>query len=77
MRKNKMITEADGLEAAIIATGSRSELARRLGISRGAIHFWKKIPAERVVEIEQITGVPRETLRPDLYRRPKTKFKRS
>jgi DNA-binding transcriptional regulator YdaS (Cro superfamily) len=77
MRKNKMIAEADGLEAAIIATGSRSELARRLGISRQAIHFWKKIPAERVVEIEQITGVPREIPRPDLYRRPKTEFKRS
>lgn len=49
---------------------SRVELARRLGITSQAISQWKKIPAERVVDIEAVTGIPREQLRPDLYRRP-------
>tara|TARA_R100001086_G_scaffold164091_1_gene88566 strand:- start:59 stop:256 length:198 start_codon:yes stop_codon:yes gene_type:complete len=43
-------------------------LARELGISRTAIHSWQKIPAKWIVEIEQRTGIPREDLRPDLYR---------
>ena len=47
-----------------------AELARRLNISRGSVYKWKwqgKIPAERVVQVEAITGSKREDLRPDLY----------
>jgi DNA-binding transcriptional regulator YdaS (Cro superfamily) len=47
-----------------------SELASRLNISRGSVYKWKwanKIPAERVVAVEAITGIKREELRPDLY----------
>lgn len=33
-----------------------------------AISAWVKVPAELVVEVERITGLPREQLRPDLYR---------
>jgi len=45
-----------------------SELAKRLGLTKGAISHWKnKIPAERVLEIEQITGIHRSRLRPDLF----------
>jgi DNA-binding transcriptional regulator YdaS (Cro superfamily) len=43
-------------------------LARELGINYQAIQSWKRIPAERVLAIEAITGIPREQLRPDLYR---------
>jgi DNA-binding transcriptional regulator YdaS (Cro superfamily) len=56
-----------GLRKAITAAGGISALARRLGISRVAILQWKKIPAERVLDIERVTGVPREQLRPELY----------
>lgn len=47
-----------------------AELARQLNISRGSVYKWKwadKIPAERVVQVEAITGIKREVLRPDLY----------
>ena len=47
-----------------------AELARHLNISRGSVYKWKwqgKIPAERVVQVEAITGIKREDLRPDLY----------
>ncbi len=59
-----------GVEAAFKAAGSGAALARLVGVSRVSVYAWDKIPAERVVKIEELTGVPRETLRPDLYRGP-------
>jgi len=52
------------------AAGNMSELARVLGLSSAAIAQWKRIPAERIIEIERATGVRREVLRPDLYQGP-------
>ena len=49
--------------------GMLAEVARQLKITRGAVAKWREIPAGRVVEIERVTGIPRELLRPDLYRR--------
>jgi len=47
---------------------SFSALAAELKITRDAISQWKnKIPAERVLEIERITGIHRSRLRPDLF----------
>ena len=49
---------------------SKSELARRLEISPTAVRKWRaRIPAERVLDVERITGVSRCDLRPDLYPR--------
>jgi DNA-binding transcriptional regulator YdaS (Cro superfamily) len=50
-----------------------AELARCLGVDKGTVSKWNRglIPAERIVEIERITGIPREKLRPDLFKRPK------
>lgn len=59
----------EGLKAAIKAAGGLRALARLLDISHTAIEHWDHIPAERVIEIETKTGVVRERLRPDLYRR--------
>lgn len=47
--------------------GGGAKLARGLGLKRQAIYQWDKVPAERVLEVERITGVPRSQLRPDLY----------
>ena len=57
-----------GIKKAVEAKGTIAALARDLGITRAAIHQWDRIPADRVVEVERVTGVPREELRPDLYR---------
>lgn len=57
-----------GLSAAIQAVGGVSELARRVGISQPSVSNWDKVPAERVLAVEAVTGVPRMRLRPDLYR---------
>ena len=56
-----------GLDQAIQAVGSVSELARKIGISQPSVSNWNRIPAERVVSIEAATGIDRSVLRPDLY----------
>lgn len=56
-----------GLQAAINAMGGVGALARALGISQPAVSTWQRVPAERVIPVEALTGIPRATLRPDLY----------
>lgn len=56
-----------GLEKAIKHAGNAARLAEQLGVRRQALYQWDRVPAERVLEIERITGVPRQELRPDLY----------
>jgi DNA-binding transcriptional regulator YdaS (Cro superfamily) len=43
-------------------------VARALGLTPQAVSAWRRFPAERLLEIEAATGIPREQLRPDLYR---------
>lgn len=44
-----------------------ARLARALvRITPQAISQWRQVPAERVLEVERVTGIARETLRPDL-----------
>jgi TorA maturation chaperone TorD len=56
-----------GLQEAIRAAGGIGELARRLGISQPSVSNWDRIPAERVLSVEQATGIARALLRPDLF----------
>ncbi|HEY0300941.1 MAG TPA: Cro/CI family transcriptional regulator [Rhizomicrobium sp.] len=56
-----------GLNQAIQAAGSVSELARQLGISQPSVSNWTRVPAERVISVESLTGINRVVLRPDLY----------
>ena len=56
-----------GLQEAIRAVGGVTELARRIGISQPSVSNWTKVPAERVLQVENASGVARTILRPDLY----------
>jgi TorA maturation chaperone TorD len=58
-----------GLDEALRAAGGVGALARGIGISQPSISNWSRIPAERVLSVEEVTGVDRAVLRPDLYRR--------
>lgn len=58
-----------GLDAAIRAAGGVGALARKIGISQPSISNWSRVPAERVLSVESLTGVDRAVLRPDLYAR--------
>ncbi len=66
----------DGFKLAIKAAGSASRLAALIGVSQQAVQQWRRIPAERVIEVERVTLVPREQLRPDLYLAPRPNRRR-
>jgi len=58
------------VEKAIEAAGGVKELAKLCGVSYEAVRKWQVkawLPAERVLEVERFSGVPRQELRPDLY----------
>jgi TorA maturation chaperone TorD len=58
-----------GLDEAILAAGGVGALARKIGISQPSISNWSRVPAERVLAVESLTGIDRAVLRPDLYGR--------
>ena len=46
--------------------GMLAHIARELKLSRSAVAMWQRVPAERLPEVEAITGIPRHRLRPDI-----------
>lgn len=58
------------IKRAAKAAGGQSALARSLKVTPQAVQKMcatGRVPAERVLEIEKLTGVHRSELRPDLY----------
>ena len=57
------------LEDAIKAAGGTAALARAINVTPQAISLWERVPAERVLAVEEATqqAVSRHDLRPDLY----------
>ncbi len=57
------------LARAIDEAGGVAKLAAALKISSQAVSQWRRVPAERVLEVERATGgrVTRHALRPDIY----------
>ncbi len=48
--------------------GGSTALAKALGgITPQAVSQWKRVPADRTIEVEKITGVSRHDLRPDIF----------
>lgn len=64
------MTEENDLKALMKARGLKLiDVSRRLGVDKATVSRWaqKRIPAERVIDVERLTGVSRNELRPDLY----------
>ena len=55
------------LEHVIQAVGGVRELSRLLGISQPAVSNWRRVPADRILQVASVTGLPRDAIRPDLY----------
>lgn len=56
------------LEMAKQIAGGSTGLARALGgLTPQAVSQWKAVPADRVLKVEEITGVSRHLLRPDIF----------
>lgn len=49
--------------------GSQAKLGALFNLTQEAISQWSKIPAEKVLKVEEETNIPKETLRPDIYPR--------
>jgi DNA-binding transcriptional regulator YdaS (Cro superfamily) len=47
--------------------GALSQLAVELGVTAQAVHLWEVVPIQRVLEVERITGISRQRLRPDYF----------
>lgn len=52
--------------------GATARIAREMGVTHAAVRQWRTngIPAERVLRLEELTGIPRHVLRPDIYPAP-------
>jgi DNA-binding transcriptional regulator YdaS (Cro superfamily) len=58
----------DALAKAIENSGGPAALARAIGgLTSQAVSQWKKCPADRVLDVERLTGVSRHDLRPDIF----------
>ncbi|WLR92160.1 transcriptional regulator [Shinella zoogloeoides] len=55
------------VEIAAAKVGGVVALSRELGIKHSSFHSWPRVPAERVLEFERITGVSRHVIRPDVF----------
>jgi DNA-binding transcriptional regulator YdaS (Cro superfamily) len=69
MRKPRNMNDElkQGLELALARCKGAYGLAKATGVSYQAIQKWRRVPAERVHDVEKASGVPRHLLRPDLY----------
>jgi DNA-binding transcriptional regulator YdaS (Cro superfamily) len=67
-KKKAVRSRAEIAWAAVCKTrGMVAQIAIELAVNKQAVHQWKIVPLDRVVEVERITGVPRERLRPDYH----------
>lgn len=48
---------------------TQGDLAHKLNVQASAVCKWERgrVPAERVIDVERVTGISREQLRPDIY----------
>lgn len=53
------------IKQVIERAGGAAHIAQVLGITRQAVHQWRKIPIDRVLTIERLSGVNRREIRPD------------
>jgi len=46
-----------------------ADLARLLSVDKATVTRWSQntVPTKHLFEVERVTGIPREKLRPDLY----------
>ena len=61
--------EKTGMDA-IRAVTTLSALADKIGVTRGAVSQWDRVPAEKIKQVSEATGLSYKVLRPDLFPQP-------
>lgn len=70
--KNREKIKLMAIKNAIANVGTQLSLATKCGVRQQTICRWLRnghVPAERVLKVEEVSGVSRHDLRPDLYPR--------
>lgn len=57
----------DPVEKAAKKSGGIVALALRLGIKHQSLYGWRRVPAEHCLVVEELSGISRHELRPDVY----------
>ena len=47
--------------------GSKAGLARHLKVTAQAVSLWKRVPADRALEVSRFSGISVNELRPDVF----------
>lgn len=55
------------IDVAADRLGSKAEVGRRLGVKPQCFVNWQQVPPRHVLMLEQITGIDRREIRPDVY----------
>ena len=63
------VMEKTGMEA-VRNVMTLASLARHLNVTRGAVSQWDRVPAEKIKEVSEATGLAYKVLRPDLFPEP-------
>lgn len=66
-----MSSERDAvIDELVEAAGGVVALGASLGLSRGAVSQWSRVPIEHCLELERQYGISRYRQRPDIYGEP-------
>ena len=57
---------------AIRLAGGITKVAEALRISKQAVSAWRDVPPRYVVTLERLSGIPRQKIRPDVFREERT-----
>lgn len=61
------MTPEEACKTAIEKAGGPKRVGDHLNISGPAVSQWRRVPADRVLDVERLSGVSRHALRPDVY----------
>lgn len=60
----------DAIEIIRTTRGLNAKITRELRLSRSAVSQWSQVPADRVVRVSEIIGIPPHEIRPDVFPAP-------